>query len=43
VILDTTQKTIRVYKGIEPQSIPSDIHSRLMTALQKKMDATPKV
>jgi heterodisulfide reductase subunit B len=39
VILDTTQRTIKVYKGLEPQSIPPDIHSRLMTALQKKMSA----
>ena len=23
VILDTTQKTIKVYKGLEPQSIPA--------------------
>ena len=39
VILDTTQKTIKVYKGMEAQSIPADIHSRLMNALQKKMAA----
>jgi hypothetical protein len=39
VILDTTQRTIRVYKGMEPQTIPDDIHSRLMAALQKKMSA----
>ena len=37
VILDTTQKTIKVYKGVEPESIPQDIHSRLMSALQRKM------
>ena len=42
VILDTTQRTIKVYKGLEPQTIPPDIHTRLMTALQKKMAATPK-
>jgi len=36
VVLDTTQKTIKVYKGIEPQTIPADIHSRLMSALQRK-------
>jgi anti-sigma factor (TIGR02949 family) len=42
VILDTTQRTIKVYKGLEPQTIPSDIHTRLMTALQKKMAASPK-
>jgi len=39
VILDTTQKTIRVYKGMEPQNIPTDLHSRLMSALQRKMAA----
>lgn len=42
VILDTTQRTIKVYKGLEPQTIPPDIHSRLMNALQKKMAASPK-
>ena len=42
VILDTTQRTIKVYKGLEPQTIPPDIHSRLMTALQKKMAASTK-
>lgn len=39
VIFDTTQKTLKVYKGLEPQTIPEDIHSRLMCALQKKMSA----
>ena len=42
VVLDTTQKTIKVYKGMEPQQIPSDIHSRLMGALQRKLAATNK-
>ena len=42
VVLDTTQRTIKVYKGLEPQTIPPDIHSRLMTALNKKMAATQK-
>ena len=37
VVLDTTEKTIRVYKGLEPQSIPQDVHSRLMSALNKKI------
>ena len=36
VILDTTQRTIKVYKGLEPQTIPPDIHTRLMTALTKE-------
>ena len=39
VVFDTTKKTIKIYKGIEPQVIPEDIHSRLMAALHKKMAA----
>ena len=42
VILDTTERTIKVYKGVEPQTIPPTIHSRLMEALQKKMAAARK-
>jgi anti-sigma factor RsiW len=40
VILDTTQKTIRVYKGIEAQEIPQEVHIRLMKAVERKMAAT---
>lgn len=36
VIFDTTRKTLRVYKGMEAQEIPEDVHSRLMNALEKK-------
>jgi len=39
VIADTTRKTIQIYKGMEPYSIPSDVESRLMLALEKKMMA----
>jgi len=39
VVLDTTQKTIRVFKGMEAHAIPQDIHSRLLTALNKRMAA----
>ena len=39
VIADTTRRTIQIYKGMEPQSIPSDIEQRLMVALEKKMAA----
>ena len=39
VIFDTCRKTIRVYKGMEPQTIPGDVHERLMKALEKKMAA----
>ncbi len=39
VIFDTTKKTIQVYKGVEPKTIPEDVHKRLMVALEKKMAA----
>ncbi|HEU0123332.1 MAG TPA: anti-sigma factor [Bryobacteraceae bacterium] len=37
VVVDTTQKTLRVYKGVEPQVVPQDVSARLMAALQRKM------
>ena len=39
VIVDTTQKTLQVYKGIEPQTIPEDVKNRLLKALERKMAA----
>lgn len=39
VIFDTSKKTITIYKGMEPQPIPQDVHDRLMAALQRKMAA----
>jgi anti-sigma factor (TIGR02949 family) len=39
VIVDTTKKTLQVYKGCEPQSIPDDVRSRLWKALERKMAA----
>jgi len=39
VIADTTRKTIRIYKGMEPFPIPGDVESRLMKALERKMAA----
>jgi hypothetical protein len=39
VIADTTRKTIRIYKGMEPHPIPLDVEDRLMRALEKKMAA----
>jgi len=32
VIADTTKKTIRIYKGMEPHPIPADVEGRLRTA-----------
>ncbi len=37
VVCDTTKRTIRIYKGMEPHPISPDIESRLMAALDKKM------
>ncbi|SPF55637.1 putative transmembrane anti-sigma factor [Candidatus Sulfopaludibacter sp. SbA4] len=39
VIADTTRKTIQIYKGMEPFPIPTDVESRLMKALERKMAA----
>ncbi len=37
VLCDTTAKTLKVFKGFEAQAVPSDIHARLMAAIEKKM------
>lgn len=37
VIVDTTKKTMQVYKGSVEQELPLDVKSRLMRALEKKM------
>jgi len=43
VVADTTRKTIQVYKGMSACTIPDDVHSRLMAAMEKKMAAkTPR-
>ncbi len=39
VILDTTKRTIQVYRGLEPQPIPEEVHSRLMNAIDRKVAA----
>jgi anti-sigma factor RsiW len=39
VIADTTRKTIRIYKGMDPHTVPPDVESRLMQALEKKLAA----
>ncbi|HSR06907.1 MAG TPA: zf-HC2 domain-containing protein [Bryobacteraceae bacterium] len=42
VIVDTTLKTLQVYKGMEPQAIPEGVESRLWKALERKMADRPK-
>ncbi len=39
VIADTTRKTIKIYKGMDPYPIPPEVESRLMRALERKMAA----
>jgi anti-sigma factor (TIGR02949 family) len=39
VIADTTRKTLKIYKGMEPYPVPEDVQSRLMAALERKMAA----
>jgi anti-sigma factor (TIGR02949 family) len=39
VILDTTQKTIRVYKGMQEKEIPEEVQVRLMKAVERKCAA----
>ncbi|HKE25518.1 MAG TPA: zf-HC2 domain-containing protein [Bryobacteraceae bacterium] len=39
VIADTTRKTIKIYKGMEPHPLPGDVESRLMEALERKLAA----
>ena len=37
VVLNTTQKTIQVYKGMDPEPLPNGVHDRLIGALEKKI------
>jgi anti-sigma factor RsiW len=39
VIADTTKKTVRIYKGMDPYPIPRDVEARLMKALERKIAA----
>lgn len=39
VIVDTTKKTLQVYKGMEKQNIPEDVRTRLWKALERKMQS----
>lgn len=39
VVVDTTRRTLKIYKGMEEQEIPGDVKMRLWQALEKKMAA----
>jgi anti-sigma factor (TIGR02949 family) len=36
VVCDTTEKTLKVFKGREAQAVPPAIEARLLEAIQKK-------
>jgi hypothetical protein len=40
VVLDTTKKTISVYKGLEAQPLPDEVRARLLEAVAKKASHT---
>ena len=37
VIFNTTQSTLKVFKGMEPRPIPENLHDRLMSRLRERM------
>ncbi len=37
VIVDTTLKTLQVYKGMEQKAIPEEVEARLWKAIERKM------
>lgn len=39
VIVDTTKKTLKVFKGVTEKALPPEVHSRLMKALERRMAA----
>jgi anti-sigma factor RsiW len=36
VLVDTTKKTIRVFRGLEPCQIPFEVETRLLAAIERK-------
>jgi len=39
VVCDTTEKTLKVFKGMEIKPVPADIQARLLAALEKRVAA----
>ena len=37
VVCNTTEKTLKVFKGMEAKAVPVDIQTRLMAALEKRI------
>ncbi len=43
VVCDTTEKTLKVFKGMECKPVPQDIQARLMEAIQNRLNAKGQV
>jgi len=43
VVVDTTKRTIQVYKGMEPKTVPEDLKNRLWAAIERKIAAKKRV
>ena len=41
VMVDTTKKTLKIYKGLEAEPLPDDLKSRLMEAIHAKAGERP--
>ena len=39
VVCNTTEKTLKVFKGMEAKPVPADIQARLLSALEKRIAA----
>jgi anti-sigma factor (TIGR02949 family) len=37
VLCDTTKRTLKVFKGMDPHPVPAEVQRRLLQALQKKI------
>ncbi|MGQ9633831.1 MAG: anti-sigma factor family protein [Bryobacteraceae bacterium] len=40
VMVDTTKKTLNIYKKLEPDPLPEPLKTRLMQAIQTKLKST---
>lgn len=41
VVVDTTKRTLQIYKSTEPQEIPERVHRKLTEALERRIAAGP--
>ena len=39
VVVDTTRRTLKVFKGVTEKVLPTEMHERLMKAIERRMAA----